>query len=148
MDFPPYSFVPTQNLSPNRVGGYRHGVPDPISKPLEKNNYAEHKEYLYAIDLINHGFYWESHVYFESIWHAHHRKGAIASYCKGMVKLAAGAIKLKQDRLNSARRLFEGANENFRNLPDDFFLGITIEELIGYSENWISKGQEEIMLFI
>ena len=146
--FPPYSFIPTQNLNPNRVGGYREGIPDPISKPIDKNNFFEHQDYLFAIDLINHGYYWESHVYFEAIWHAHHRKGPIASYCKAMVKIAAGAIKNKQGRNDSAKRLFEGANEILRNLPDSMFLGIPIKELIIISKKWISEGQKEIKLDI
>lgn len=146
MEFPPYSFIPTKNLSPNKIGGYREGIADPISKTLDKSNYAEHKEYLFAIDLINNGYYWESHVYFESIWHAHHRKGAIASYCKALVKMAAGAIKIKQGRIDSAERLFEGANENLINLPVGFYLGIEIKELISLSKRWIIEGQKEIKL--
>lgn len=144
--FPPYSFIPTQNLNPNRVGGYREGIPDPISKPIDENNFFKHQDYLFAIDLINHGYYWESHVYFEAIWHAHHHKGPIASYCKAMVKIAAGAIKNKQGRGDSSKRLFKGANEIFINLPIDFFLGISIQKLVIISKSWITKGQKEIKL--
>lgn len=128
------------------VGGYRKDIPDPISKPINQDNFYEHQDYLFAIDLINHGYFWESHVYFEAIWHANHRKGPEASYCKAMVKIAAGAIKTKQGRLDSARRLFKGANEIFSKLPDNFYLGISIQELETISKNWITEGQKEIKL--
>lgn len=145
-EFPPYSFIPTHNLNPNRIGGYREGISDPISKPIDSNNYKNHTDYLFAIDLINHGYYWESHVYFEAIWHAHDRSGNVANYCKAMVKISAGAIKHKQGRLISAKRLFNGAIEIFKNLPNTFFLGVRINELIEVSDNWISEGPKEIIL--
>jgi len=145
-EFPPYSFIPTQNLNPNSVGGYREGIPDPISTPIEINNFLKHDDYLFAIDLINNGYYWESHVYFEAIWHAHKRKGDIANYCKAMVKIAAGAIKNKQGRIESAQRLFEGAVNSFKKLPDNFYLGISIADLIEISETWTQKGHQEIIL--
>ena len=145
-DFPPYSFIPTQNLNPNRVGGYRQGIPDPISKPINKDNFFKHQDYLFAIDLLNYGYYWESHVYFEAIWHAHKRKGEVANYCKAMVKIAAGAIKYKQGRVDSAKRLFEGANGILTKLPKGFFLGVSIIKLITISENYFENKQLEIIL--
>ena len=145
-EFPPYSFIPTKNLNPNSAGGYREGIPDPISSKIEKNNFFNHDDYLFAIDLINYGYYWESHVYFEAIWHAHGRRGDVASYCKAMVKIAAGAIKHKQGRSLSAKRLFDGAVTILNNLPDSFYLGIPIKELISISNKWIIDGQKEIKL--
>ena len=146
--FPPYSFIPTQNLNPNRVGGYREGIPDPISSPIDKDNFLDHKDYLFAIDLINHGFYWESHVYFEAIWNAHKRKGDVASYCKALVKIAAGAIKHKQGRSESAKRLFEGAVNIFETLPSTFYLGISADELVSIAKMWMVDGQREIVLSV
>ena len=147
-EFPPYPFIPTQNLNPNRVGGYREGIPDPISIKIEKYNYNNHEDYLFAVDLINHGYYWESHVYFEAIWHAHHRKGNVASYCKALVKIAAGAIKHKQGRTESAKRLFEGSKNILQKLPSSFYLGISINELIIISEKWMVDEQKEIVLVL
>ena len=144
--FPPYSFIPTQNLNPNRKGGYREGIPDPISKPINKNRYMYHHDYLFAIDLINYGYFWESHVYFEAIWHAHSREGDVANYCKALVKIAAGAIKNKQGRTKSANRLFEGTKEILCHLPPNFYLGISLNELISISTNWLLEGQKEIKL--
>jgi len=147
-EFPPYSFIPTKNLNPNRVGGYREGISDPISIPINKDNFLNHKDYLFAIDLINHGYYWESHVYFEAIWHAHKRKGDVASYCKALVKIAAGAIKNKQGRLESATRLFEGAVNILERLPSTFYLGITVKDLISIAKMWMDNGQREIVLTV
>jgi len=145
-DFPPYSFIPTQNLNPNRVGGYRQDIPDPISKPINTYNFFKHQDYLFAIDLLNYGYYWESHVYFEAIWHAHKRKGEVADFCKAMVKIAAGAIKHKQGRTDSSKRLFNGANKILIGLSNNFYLGISINKLIRISENYFDNEPLEIIL--
>ena len=144
--FPPYSFIPTQNLNPNRIGGYRQDIPDPVSEPINKQNFFKHKDYLFAIDLLNYGYYWESHVYFEAIWHAHKRKGEVANYCKAMVKIAAGAIKHKQGRSISSKRLFKGANKILKGLSSNFYLGITISELIKISGDYFDSEQLSILL--
>lgn len=147
-NFPPYSFIPTLNLNPNSVGDYREGIPDPISTVLDSGNFSTHKDYLFAIDLINFGYYWESHVYFEAIWHAHHRKGDTANYCKALVKIAAGAIKQKQGRKESAKRLFDGSLEILNSLPIDFNLGISLSELKLIAQDWMIHGQKEITIKI
>ena len=148
MELPPYSFIPKKNKNPNSEGGYRHNIPDPISKPLSIDNFSVHEDYLFALDLINNGYYWESHVYFEAIWHAHNRKGDTAIYCKALVKIAAGAIKYKQGRLSSANRLFEGSVELLSNLEDNIYLGIPIRDLIDISEDWMNGGKQKIEIIL
>ena len=144
--FPPYSFIHGKNLNPNRKNGYREGVADPIVAKINSKNYFDNKDYLFAIDLINHGYYWESHVYFEAIWHAHHRKGPTANYCKALLKIAAGAIKLEQEKTDSAKRLFNGARKLLSELPKYFYLGINIVSLIQLSLNWELHGKQLLIL--
>jgi len=45
------------------------------------------------IDLFNGGYYWESHVALESLWIACGRKGIVADFLKGLIKLAAAGVK-------------------------------------------------------
>ena len=47
-------------------------------------------------DLLNHGFYWEAHEAWETLWHAAGRKGEIADFLKGLIKLAAAAVKARE----------------------------------------------------
>ncbi|MEN8137331.1 MAG: DUF309 domain-containing protein [Bacteroidota bacterium] len=144
--FPPYSFIHGLNVNPNKPGGYRQHLNDPVAEPINFESFFESKEYLFAIDLINHGYYWESHVYFEAIWNAHLRVGPIANYCKALVKIAAGAIKYEQNKKESANRLFNGASDIFNRLPNSFFLGITIDNLVQLTEKWKTEGQQFIDL--
>ena len=109
------------------------GKGDPVSPPLDPSH-PEKSEFLrYSLDLYNYGYFWESHVYFESLWNAHQRVGPVADFLKGMIKLGAAGVKFNISQkeaaighLNRARELFlivmklEGTN----------FLGFDLEEIV------------------
>src|SRR5207237_6990622 len=65
----------------------------PTPPPLDPEHWEASKPYLYGIDLFNSGYYWESHVEFESLWLACGRRGAVADFLKGLIKLAAAGVK-------------------------------------------------------
>ena len=54
------------------------------------------KPYLRGIALFNAGYYWEAHEAWEGLWHAHGRKGATADVLKGLIKLAAAGVKVRE----------------------------------------------------
>jgi hypothetical protein len=64
--------------------------------PLNDDAWQESGEYRYGIDLFNHGFYWEAHEAWESLWHAAGRRGPIGLWLKALIKLAAAAVKLRE----------------------------------------------------
>jgi predicted metal-dependent hydrolase len=66
--------------------------------------------------LFNAGYYWEAHEAWEGLWHAHGRLGPTANVLKGLIKLAAAGVKVRQGQphgiITHARRaasLFEAA---------------------------------------
>jgi len=96
---PPYSYVP--GLAPHPMSdprGHSFGRNHPAAQPLDESSYASNPNYLYAIDLFNHGFYWEAHEEWESLWHAAGRTGVTADFLKGLIKLAAAGVKLREGR--------------------------------------------------
>lgn len=54
----------------------------------------ENEDYLYGLDLFNHGYFWESHVWWEALWNKAKRKGELADFLKGLIKLGAGGVKI------------------------------------------------------
>lgn len=46
--------------------------------------------------MFNHGYYWEAHEAWEAVWHAAGRKGLVADYLKGLIKLAAAGVKIRE----------------------------------------------------
>lgn len=103
---PPYSYVPGHAPHPvSHPDGHMFGssAPPPPA-PLDPDNWRACDEYLYGIDLFNHGYYWEAHEAWEALWHAAGRTGTIADYLKGLIKLAAAAVKAREGSPAGAAR--------------------------------------------
>src|SRR5262245_39925274 len=111
---PPYSYVP--GLFPHPTSdkeGHSFGRQEPAPQPLDETTYHDNEPYLYAIDLLNHGFYWEAHEEWESLWHAAGRHGATADFLKGLIKLAAAGVKTREGRPAGVRQHAQRAEELF-----------------------------------
>lgn len=73
----------------------------------------EPDEFLYAVDLFNHGYYWEAHEAWEGLWKTHGRLGPQARFYQGLIKLAAAAVKAREGRPIGVRRHCQRATELF-----------------------------------
>lgn len=113
---PPYSYVPGHAPHPvSDPRGHTHGQSHARAQPLDPSHWQESEPYRYGVDLFNHGFYWEAHEAWESLWHVAGRDGVVASWLKGLIKLAAAAVKLREGNASGverhARRSIELLNE-------------------------------------
>jgi hypothetical protein len=109
---PPYSYVP--GLAPHPTSdprGHSFGVHESAAEPLEETSFRSNATYLYAIDLFNHGFYWEAHETWEALWHAAGRRGPTADFLKGLIKLAAAGVKAREGRAAGVRQHAQRAEE-------------------------------------
>lgn len=131
---PDYIFVPGANPHPKKSGGHMEGLGDPVAGPIDRNH-PESNEFLrFALDLYNHGYFWESHVYFEALWNAHGRTGSMADFLKGFIKLGAAGVKITIDQKVSAKGHFERARELFVDVmksEGENFLGFDLKDIIG-----------------
>lgn len=74
-------------------------VPGRSARPQESLSSDHHAENLrYAVDLFNHGYYWEAHEVWEHEWIAAGRCGPWADLIKGCIKLAAAGVKAREGR--------------------------------------------------
>lgn len=124
-EFPPYSYVPGKYPHPESdPAGHSFGKQlEPISlSPNQK--LAEHTTFLYAVDLFNHGYYWESHEQWEQLWHACGRTGPTADLLKGLIKLAAAGVKFKQGVPTGMQRHCNRAIELFQSLDQDELMNL------------------------
>jgi hypothetical protein len=87
---PPYAFVPGGPWPHPRDLGQHKAL------PIVANAWGASPEYLRGIALFNAGYYWEAHEAWESLWHAHGRTGSTADVIKGLIKLAAAGVKVRQ----------------------------------------------------
>lgn len=105
-ELPPYSYVPGQGLAhptgtPEGHSFERH---EPPARALDEATWRQNETWLYAIDLFNHGYYWEAHEAWEALWHAAGRRGLTADLLKGLIKLTAAGVKSREGRPAGVRQ--------------------------------------------
>ncbi len=71
-------------------------------------------DYCWAIDLFNQGYYWEAHEAWEQLWIAAGRSGTVADFLKGLIKLAAAGVKLREGNPRGVKRHAVRAGELLR----------------------------------
>jgi hypothetical protein len=94
---PPYSYVPGHAPHPaSDARGHMFGLVHEPAAPLAPERWQDSDPYRRGVDLFNHGYYWEAHEAWESLWHAAGRQGPTAAYLKALIKLAAAAVKARE----------------------------------------------------
>jgi hypothetical protein len=132
---PPYSYVP--GFTPHPVSnplGHMHGHRAETPAALDPARWEESAAYRYGVDLFNHGFYWEAHEAWESLWHAAGRSGPMAIWLKALIKLAAAAVKVREGNsagaMRHARRSFELLQELLRTTSIELtYCGVNVCEV-------------------
>jgi predicted metal-dependent hydrolase len=136
---PPYTFVPGRTPHPVRdPAGHLFGKPCELPPPLEPTRWQESRAYLHGIDLFNLGFYWEAHEVWEGLWRAAGRAGPTADFLKGLIKLAAAGVKVRQGQPRGVASHASGAAAHFRAIAherreDATYLGLRLRDLLAFA---------------
>ena len=115
--FPAYAYRPGHTPHPTRdPGGHSYGPHPDTPEPPDPENWRSCGDYLYGIDLFNHGFYWEAHEAWEGLWVACGRRGPTAAFLQALINLAAAGFKARwgnprgmRANAETALRLFKSA---------------------------------------
>lgn len=126
---PPYSYVPGHG-HPHPVTdprGHLHGrtLPAPLSlefveqlpadpgsrRQLLSETLSANPDWIYAVELFNQGYYWESHEAWERFWHALGRSSPEARCVQGLIRLAAAGVKIREGCAAGVRRHAERGRE-------------------------------------
>jgi hypothetical protein len=134
---PPYSHVPGRTPHPvSDPQGHSFGhAPEHAAAP-DSDDWLACRVYLRGLDLFNGGYYWEAHEVWESLWHACGRAGRAADFLKGLIKLAAAGVKVREGRPRGVVHHARAAAELFRRVggADERFFGLQLGELIRLAE--------------
>ena len=148
MKFPPYSYVTGKFPHPLReADGHAFGKAEPRATPLDPADWRSCDAYCQAVDLFNHGFYWEAHEAWEQVWLALGRTGETADFVKGLIKLAAAGVKAREGRANGVKRHAQRAEQLMLltaglSETGDRFAGLELKELSRISQSLIRAPQE------
>ncbi len=142
LPLPPYTFVPGGPW-PHPVSdprGHRFGRPSERPPPVTPTDWLRSRTYLHGIDLFNHGFFWEAHEAWESLWYAVGRRGPVADFLKGLIHLAAAGVKVCQgvpEGVRShARRAADLFEQTARSASAASYLGLDLAALVGTCRAW------------
>lgn len=135
-DFPPYSYVPGGHWphpKSHPEGHSYHITHSPAVAP-DPSQWHENVDYIIGCSLFNAGYYWEAHETWEAQWHAAGRKGPMADFLKGLIKLAAAGVKVREGVPNGVRTHAKRAEEIFLSLCHNVgsdFMGLNLPWLAG-----------------
>jgi hypothetical protein len=131
---PPYSYVTGRFPHPTGdPAGHSYGHAPPESPPFDPRRWQDSRAYLWGCDLFNHGYYWEAHETWESLWNVCGRRGPAADFLKGLIKLAAAGVKAREGRAGGVRRHFARAAQLFRSVRSEAgasYAGLDLAHLI------------------
>lgn len=130
--FPPYAYTPGRDPHPTRdPDGHSYGTDAPALEQFDPERWQDCEEYLYAIDLLNHGYYWEAHESLEAIWLVCDRsRTPTGRFMQGLLQIGVGMLKLRQGQTAAAQSLWLSGREKIRTkLPNRHFCGIDVEWL-------------------
>lgn len=114
--FPAYAYIPGRTPHPTRdLDGHSHGQQPEVPVAPDPTNWRACPDYLYGIDLFNHGYYWEAHEAWEGLWVACGRRGPTATFLQALINLAAAGFKA---RWGSARGMRANAKTALRLFRD------------------------------
>jgi hypothetical protein len=135
---PPYSFVPGRFPHPvSDPAGHSFGVRPPPPAHLDPAGWEANRTYLRGVDLFNAGYYWEAHETWEALWQGCGRHGRTADFLKGLIKLAAAGVKVREGRPRGVVNHARAAADLFRRIgpPGERYLGLLLGDLIHFAES-------------
>lgn len=146
--FPPYRYVP--GVQPHPVAhplGHsydpagRHPQPGPLLPP---ERWAESDDYLYGVDLYNHGYWWEAHEAWEGLWQQTDKRGCQGRFLQGLIQVSAANLKRHVGEQEGMRRLLDRARQHLSfvqagRLSGSRFMGLDVADFCRRVEAYFAE---------
>ena len=127
--FPPYRFIPGLTPHPTRhPEGHSYNQEPNSLKSFDPDKWRSCEEYLYGIDLFNHGYWWEAHEALEAVWVAAGRRTNTGLFVKGLIQVAVAHLKKFQGFHDVATRMAQAGLQKMMPV-NRVYLGIEITRL-------------------
>lgn len=128
--FPPYAYVPGRNPHPTRDkdGHSSNGQQEQAKVEFDAEHWQDCEEYLYGIDLFNHGYWWEAHEALEAVWVSAGRKTKTGFFIQGIIQISVAHLKRYQRFHDVAQRMANDGLEKMHGIQGKY-LGIDTRKL-------------------
>lgn len=141
---PPYRYLPFQGRATlphprNDPGGHAYDADEDYLPHFTPDDWPDCEPYLYGIDLFNHGYFWEAHEAWETVWlAAGARETQCGRFVQGLIQLAAAQLKRVIGSSGGARSLTAAACEKLA-MAEEFYLGIDVAPLIAATQRCLEE---------
>lgn len=126
---PSSRFVPGQAPHPRRTDqGHSYAQPEPQPSSCPPDQWQHSEAYRYGIDLYNHGYWWESHEVFETLWNSAGHRSEQGNFFQALIQLAAANLKLFMGNRQAAQNLLQRGLVRLERVPD-FYMGMDVVRL-------------------
>ena len=106
--FPPYAFLPGRDPHPTRdPQGHSFDTDEDSPGYFSPADWRASVEYLWGVDLYNHGYLWEAHEAWEGLWHEAKHDRDQAEFLQGLIQCAAASLKIPMEQPRGLERLSE-----------------------------------------
>jgi uncharacterized protein len=121
MDFPPYAFVPGLHPHPGRdPQGHSFGREEIAPDYFKPEDWRSNHEYLWGVDLYNHGYFWESHEAWEGLWiKCESIDETQRQYFQALIQLAAATLKILMKQPNGLKKLAKIGTDRLEAIADE-----------------------------
>lgn len=145
--FPPYRFVPGKAPHPTRdPDGHSYNKQPEQLVSFKPGDWQSCQEYLYAIDLFNHEYWWESHEALEAVWVAAGRRTMTGLFIQGLIQIAVAHLKWFQGFNDVANHMASKGLEKMKGIKD-IYLGIDVEAFRSDVKAYFAgKGKTPVMI--
>ena len=132
--FPPYAYLPGSTPHPTRdPAGHSFDSAEQLAAHHESERWRENEDYLFGVDLYNHGYLWEAHEAWEGIWQRAKHDALQAEHLQGLIQCAAAALKVAMDQPRGLVRLAElgtGRLERVAREGSPRYMGVELPEFV------------------
>ena len=132
--FPRYAYLPGRDPHPNRdARGHSFGVEEPPAVHAPAERWKEDEEYLYGVDLYNHGYLWEAHEAWERLWHLAKHDANKSEFLQGLIQCSAASLKIAMEQPNGLARLAENGTARLEGVARRAgfrYMGLSVPEFV------------------
>lgn len=136
---PSRAYLPGRTPRPDEEG---HAIDLPV---LTAENAAAVREYLHGVDLFNHGFHWEAHEAWESLWLLVARGDPVRDHLQGLIQASAALLKLRLGDPAPARTIWARGRARLVGVATvadgERFLGIDLGLVVASVDEAVASGR-------
>lgn len=144
--FPPYAFLPGRDPHPMRdPEGHSFGREEPPAGFFEPEDWQRSTEYLWGVDLYNHGYLWEAHEAWEGLWHVAKRDPLQATHLQGLIQCAAACLKVRMGEPRGVARLSEAGTARLERVVEEGgnpYMGIDLVEFVAELRDFVASAPQ------